>query len=153
MDYQENLQKARKRIEFADHITYITFPLIKENKLIIKILIEIQQALKSLITSILQYEYSYKRISIYRDTNLNFQTFIKLAEKYDINEKEINNIKEILFLAKKHEKSDFEFTKAGKFVMMVNSATFSVSLEKIKSYIYTTKNTLRKAESIITQKK
>ena len=61
MTYQENLQKARKKIEFADHMVYITFPLIKENKLIIKILAEINNALKILITSILQYEYEDRK--------------------------------------------------------------------------------------------
>lgn len=153
MEYEESLQKARKSIEFADHMVYITFPLVKENKLIIKILVEIEHSLKALISSILQYENYYKRISLYKNPALNLQTFIRLATKYSLTTEEISQIKEILLLAKKHEKAELEFTKSGKFIIMVNSSAFSISLEKIKSYLYTIKNILRKAESIITEKK
>ena len=148
MTYQENLQKARKKIEFADHMVYITFPLIKENKLIIKILAEINNALKILITSILQYEYEYKRIRLYKNPDINFQTFARISEKYSISQKEITEIKEILFLIKKHENSSFEFSKAEKFIIMANSQAISISLEKIKNYLNTVKNLLKKAEII-----
>jgi len=153
MNYEENLNKTRKILDFADHMTYITFPLVKENKLIIKILLEIEKALKSLISSILQYEYSFKRIPIYKDPELNFKIFLRLAKKYDISEQEIQDIKRILFLAKKHKNSEFEFTKDRKFVIMSQTNTFSLSLEKVKSFLKTLKNILKKAEFIINTKK
>ena len=154
MGYSEAFNKARKSIEFADHMAYITMPVVRENKLIIKMLTELEKALTSIISAILQYEYSYKRISLYKSQDLNLRTFIeKSSKRYNISASELANIKEIFFLAKKHENSEFEFTKSENFVIMSKQNTFSVSLEKIKIYLETAKSLLKKAESIINEKR
>ena len=145
----ENLKNARKKIDFADHMTYITFPIIKENRLLIKILLEIHKALSLFISGILQYENYYKRIRLYKEHDNNFKTFIRISAKYDISEQEISKIKEIFLIVKKHKSSAFEFTKSGKFIIMLNSQTISVSLEKIKEYLNSSKNIIKKVENKI----
>ena len=47
--------------------------------------ISINRAVIKEITAILQYEYLYKRINLYKDTKTNFETFrTKSATRYDI---------------------------------------------------------------------
>ena len=65
--FLEGLQKAEKTIQEADHIVYVTFPLIKDKRLLLKVLQEIKNAVIICINSVLQYEYLYKRIRIYKD--------------------------------------------------------------------------------------
>ena len=93
-----SLERAKHQLKTADHLVYMTFPLVKENKLLLKALEEIYQSLINTINAILQYEYAYKRIQIYTDAKENFRTFKALAPKYNLNEEQLKKIVEILSL-------------------------------------------------------
>jgi len=145
-----SLEKARKSLKLADHLTYMTFPIVKENKLLLKVLDELSQTIISLINAILQYEYLHKRIQIYKDPKENFRTFKEIAKKYKISEEQVNKIIEILSLAEKHKKSPFEFVKNNKIVIMSDSLrTDALTLEKTKSVLIETKDIFRKVSLVI----
>ena len=115
--FLENIEEAEKTIQTADHMIYVTFPLIKDKRLLLKILREIKKAVTSCINSILQYEYLYKRINLYKDSKVNFKTFAdKCAFRYKISKEEIKLILDLFDLAKKHEESPFEFIKKKKLL-------------------------------------
>ena len=140
-----SLEKARKAIQMADHLSYITFPLIKENKLLLKILEELNIAIISMVNAVLQYEYLNKRIEIYNNAKDNFETFKNIAFRYSINDEQVRKIIEIINLAEKHKKSPFEFSKNDKIVIMSeNMYPDILTLEKIKSYLLEAKDILRK---------
>ena len=92
-----------------------------------------RNALLQIINSILQYEYYYKRIRIWKEAEQNFNTFKKVCPWYDIGLKELESIIEIIKLFEKHKKSPFEFVKNDKIVIMSdNMKTETVTLEKTK---------------------
>lgn len=147
-----SLGKAKKSLQMADHLTYMTFPLIRENKLLLKILDELHISITYTINAILQYEYAYKRIQIYKDAKENFRTFKELAERYKINQEQLNKIIEILSLREKHKKSPFEFSRKEKIIIMSdNLKTDTLTLEKIKTFLIETKDFLKKVDLRITQ--
>ncbi len=148
--YQVSLEKAKQSLGIADHMTYVTYPVVKENKLLLKVLEEINQSLIGTINAILQYEYLYKRIQIYKDAKENFKTFKKLTSKYQITQEQFEKIKEIITLARKHQKSPLEFSKNNKLVIMSdNNKPSTITIEKIKNYLLEAKDTLRKTENEI----
>ena len=153
--YIERINKAVKSLQIADHLTYITFPLIKEKRLLLKILDEIHLSLLNLINAILQYEYVYKRIQLYHDTKSNFRTFIeKCAPRYEISKEQISKILDIFTLAERHKKSPMEFIKNNKVVIMSdNLKTNYVDVDKIKEYLLLTKEILKKTKEKIINKK
>ena len=53
----------------------MTFPLVKDKKLLLKILLELKKGLAHIINAILQYEYLYKRIRLSQDSKSNFNVF------------------------------------------------------------------------------
>ena len=65
--FLENLQEAENIIQTIDHMVYVTFPLIQDKKLLLKIILETKTAIANCINSILQYEYLYKRIRLYKE--------------------------------------------------------------------------------------
>ena len=144
-----SIEKAKSKIKLADHLTYMTFPIVQEQRLLLKILEEISVSITSTINAILQYEYTYKRIQIYKDAKENFRTFEKLSSKYSLTEEQLKVIKEILNLSKIHKKSEFEFVKKDKVVIMSNSSHITLNLEKIKLYLLETKDFLRKASLVL----
>lgn len=146
----ESLSNAVKAMQTADHLTYITFPLVKEKRLLLKILTELNLSLLNVINAILQYEYYYKRIEIYKDARENFNTFKEISPRYGINSEQLKKLIDIMILAEKHKKSPFEFVKDDKIVIMSNGMhTDWITLEKIKSFLLEVKDIIKKANSRI----
>lgn len=144
--FLENIEEAEKTIQTADHMIYVTFPLIKDKRLLLKILQEIKKAVTGCINSILQYEYLYKRITLCKDSKVNFKTFVdKCASRYKISRGEIKLILELFDLAKKHEESPFEFIKEEKVIILSeNLKPKTLTVEKTKEFLMLAKDILKK---------
>lgn len=142
--YNEFLLNSEKNIRTADHIVYITYPLIKENKLLKKIVEEMYEGTRLLIEAILEYEKLYKRIES-SDTKWNL--FRKHSQRFGINSQEIEIIRLIMELMEKHKTSSLEFIRKDKLVLMSNNLhTESIDIEKMKRYLNTLKAILQKTK-------
>lgn len=149
--FEELIENARRHIKTADHIAYITYPLIKEKRLLLKVLDDTYIVMVSIINAILQYEYVYKRISLYKNPLENFRTFRqRCAKRFGITDDEINSIIEVFKISNQHKNSPFEFMRKDKIVIMAdNLHTETISIDKIKQHLAYTKSMLSKAEFTI----
>lgn len=147
----EYLDEAEKTIKTLDHMTYITFPLIKDKRLLLKILLDLKIAISKCINSILQYEYLYKKINLCQNPKINFRTFKEQsAKRYNITKEEIFLIEELFNLVEKHNQSPFEFIKNDKIIILSeNLKQKTLTIEKIKEFLFLAKNILNKTEKII----
>jgi len=147
-EFEKNFQTAIKSLKIADHMTYVTYPLVTEQRLLLKIFDEIHKSVINCINTILNYEYLYKRIRIYKDNRDNLETFIKCAKRYDLNNEQIKKILEILNLHKKHKESAMEFVKKEKIVILSdNLKTQTIDLQKTKEYLFLAKELLLKTKA------
>ena len=152
--FVEYIDKANKELQIADHLIYITFSLIKDNKILLKALDSIAKSLHNTINAVLQYEYLYKRITLYKDGRSNFQTFSeKCMPHYSIDKAYSKEILEIFNIAEKHKKSPFEFSIRDKIIITTNGMqTEVITIDRIKHFLLIAKDTLKKASSgIITR--
>ena len=151
--FQENLAQAVKNLQIADHMAYVTYPLVNEKRLLLKIFDEIYKSIISCINAILNYEYLYKRIKLYQENNQNIQTFIdKCAKEYGLTNKQIKDIKEILELNKKHKQSAMEFVRRDKIVILSDSlGTQTIDIQRIKEYLLLAKELLMRTNNRIKQ--
>ena len=146
----DSLNLATKALQTADHLTYITFPLVKEKRLLLKVLSELSNSLMNSMNAVLQYEYHWKRIQIYTDARDNFSTFRTIAHRYDISPEQMKIITEILILNERHKKSPFEFIKNNKIVITSGGMqTDYLTLDRVKSFLIDVKDILRKVNSKI----
>ena len=147
----ENLEKSEKTIQTADHLLYVTYPLVKDKRLLLKILTEIKNGIASCVNAILQYEYLYGRIRLSSNPKLNFKTFLeKSCPRYNISETDVKKIIKLFDILEKHKSSPFEFVKEDKIVILsdnMNSET--ITLEKVKEFLNSSKIILQKAKGII----
>jgi hypothetical protein len=150
-----NLEDAKRMIKIADHMIYVTFPILKENRLLIRILEQINNAIFTIVNTIMQHEYAYKRIKIYNDTRINLETFeSKCAVRYGIAKEYIEGIKQVLLLMEKHKKSPMEFVRQNKFIIMSeNLETDNVTVDRLKFFLAIAKDLLKKADMTITSDK
>ena len=150
----ESLTDAGKTIKIIDHMIYITYPLVKDKRMLIKILVEVQKALTKCINSILQYEYLYKRIRLYNDPKENFRTFReKCAPAYEITEEEVKKILELFSIVQGHNKSTMEFMKKEVLVILSeNMEQKVINFEGAKEFVNISKKVLEKVQNRILRK-
>jgi len=153
--FQENLNTAIRSMQIADHITYVTFPLVNEKRLLLKIFDEIYKSIINCINAILNYEYLYKRIRLYQNNEDNLSTFLnKLAKNYSLNNEQIKKIRNIIETNKKHKKSAMEFVKKDKIVILTdNLNTQILDINIIKEYLLLAKELIMKTNLKINNKK
>jgi hypothetical protein len=149
--YEENLKQALKSLQIADHMTYVTLPLVNERRLLLKIFDEIYKSIINCINSILNYEHLYKRIRLYQNHDDNMQTFLtKCAKNYELTNEQIKRIKEIIDINKQHKQSAMEFVKKDKVVILSdNLRTHTLDVVKVKEYLLLAKELLMRINNHI----
>ena len=154
MNFLEHLQEAERTIRSVDHMIYITFPLVKDKRLLFKILTEIKSAIVNCINAILQYEYINERVTLYKSAKENFETFInRCTVRYKITKEEIASILELFDIIEKYKDSPIEFLRNEKIIIVSeNMKTKVITMEKIKFFLLLTKNLIKKTKGIFIQK-
>lgn len=144
---KEDIIEAKRLLRIADHMAYITYPVLKEQRLLIKILEQINTALKMTVKAILDHEYLNKRIQKFDDPKLNFDEFISIAEEYGIEKGHINIIKRVSEIIDLHNKSPLEFVRKDAFIIMSdNLKTEQITLERVKIFLKSSKQILDNTE-------
>jgi hypothetical protein len=146
--FLENLYEAEQLIKKIDHMIYVTYPLIQDKRLVLKIISETKNAIIKCLNSILQYEYMYKRIRLTKDPKENMKIFkVKCASKYNISIEEIKLMSELFELIEKHKKSPFEFRKKEKIVILSeNSHPKIIVIDDAKKFLVLAKGILIKSK-------
>ena len=149
--FLENLQEAEKIIRTADHMVYVSFPLIKDKRILLLLLSELKKAIINCINVILQYDYLYKRISLYSDAKSNFEIFKnKSSKRFNITKQEIELMIRLFELEQSHKKSPMEFTKDNKVIILSDDLSQKIiTLEEIKKFLQLSKDILKKTKTII----
>jgi hypothetical protein len=152
--FLESLSSAKKKIGLADHLTYMTFPLVQEKRLLLKIIRELKQGVAECINAILQQEYLYKRISLKKDPQANLRVFLeKCAKRYNLTEREKSLILQLFEVFEEHTKSPMEFVKGNKIVILSeNLGKKIITIEKIKEFLEVSKQLVKKAEAVFLRK-
>jgi hypothetical protein len=67
----EHFNSALKHLRIADHMAYVTYPLINDKKILIKIFVEVYGALNDLITAILLYDAAVNNLKLSKSPKAN----------------------------------------------------------------------------------
>jgi cell fate (sporulation/competence/biofilm development) regulator YlbF (YheA/YmcA/DUF963 family) len=153
MRYFENLNEAERLLKTSDHLIYVSYTLLKDQKLLIKILPEIKIAISKTLNAVLQNEYILKRIKLYKNPKDNFETFKKkCAPLYKITNSEISKIEELFKIVESHEKSPMEFTRGENVVILSDTNShLVVNFEKTKEFLQLGKLILEKVRAKINE--
>ena len=149
--YQENLANAVKSLKIADHILYITYPVIKDKRLLLKSLDSIYDAMVDIINSFLQYDYIWKRIRLSPDPKNNFEIFINQSSKNNnITREEVREILDFFSVIEEHRKSPMEFKRKEKIVIMNSDLhTTTIDPDRIKKYLSLTRRIFERARFML----
>jgi hypothetical protein len=135
--FVEGIVDAEKLLQNSDHLINVTLPVVKDPKLLSRALEDIFQAAIKIVSLILQFEYLHKRILLNSNPEKNLQVFMeKCAEKYGLANGEINALKNLMEIRKKHKESGFEFSKSGKLIILDDLGNYNeLNSESIKEFL------------------
>jgi hypothetical protein len=142
------IEEAKRILKIADHMVYVTYPVINENRLLIKILAQINNVMSSVVLAVLENEYANKRIKSYADLKMNFQSFMESSKRYGLEKPHIESMKKVAALMELHSQSSMEFVKKGSFVIMSDSMhTEEITYPLVKSLLSAIKQILDSVEN------
>jgi len=135
------LNEALRHYIIAERMTYSTFSLINDKKLLLKVLEEIQ---KSIINSI---NILNKNILFLKEIKPEMnKKIIKILKKSNFENDDIEKVIKILEINKKHKESAIEFVRKEKVVIMMdNLKLLTLDINEIKEYIKLAKKIYIKA--------
>lgn len=152
--YQVLREQARKRIQVADHMLTMTYPLVKDARLLLTIMENIFLALTHSMGAVLHYERLYKRVPPFTD---NFENKLSLFKercmhKYNVDKKYTDTMRNIKDIIIEHKKSPIEFARQDRFIICSDNYRIkAVSLNDIKGFLENAKEFVRQASSIISK--
>ena len=149
--YIEYLNESKRKLRIADHLIYMTLPVIKEKRIYLTILNELNLSLKYLIETILDFEYTNKNISLYKDQLKNLSTFFSLCQiKYGIPLNDIKTLKELLFISEEHKRSAVELFDKNKVVILSDTLkSQTLTTENIKDFYLCLRHSIEKISGFI----
>lgn len=132
-------QKVRKSIQLADHLLIATYPLVKDPKLLLGVLTNIEEAYTIIILIALSKKAQPLKTKQARLEQFNYHF------KKEITTEELQSIKEIHALVEEHKKSSVEFARKQQLVMCNNHYEFkALTFETLKKHLQYAKSIQKK---------
>lgn len=146
------LQESNKAFNVADHLTYVTYPLIKDTKLLTTIAENLYVSLIKSMEAVLYYDRLYKRIPEYPPSFIEmFQIFkVKCVPRYHIPREGLVIIQDIHQFLENRKKSALEFSRKDKFIIATREYRLSaLTLDKLKNYLYQSRTFLNQINNVL----
>lgn len=155
LKHMEHLEKARKEIEIADHLIFVTYKMISEAKFLLAISEHIIIAAQKALEALLEYERHYKRLDAF---HYSFAVEIsvfreKLEGRYNFDPRFFKLLKKLLELQRFDKDSVVRFKRGEKYILTSSEYSMSVlDLENIKRYSSLTKKFVNVVSDIVTKR-
>ena len=136
------LVEARDKLNTADHLTYVTYPQIKEVKMLYAIMEDLNKVSNNVVKAIIQYERMYKRIPLVpNDFRSQFEVFrSKCANRYGFDTRIVEMVEDLNRIVELKRRSPMEFVRNDKFVLCTETYKMKViNLQKVKDYLQMSK--------------
>ena len=136
--FQESREKAKKNIHIADHMLTVTYPLVKDTKLLLAILENVFLGYVNAMSAILYHDRLFKTIPPFQNT---YESKLRMFKEKSMRKHKLSNdylmeLQEIRELLKEHKESPVEFVKQDKFVICSETYKMkTIGLKNIQQYI------------------
>ena len=138
------MESAKEHFKIADHMAYVSLSILKENRMLIKIVSKLAESTKELIKAFLYFEYSFKKIKLYRDPQMNLKTFIEKIGPVYLAKEDLENLVKILKIEKKHKEAPVEFVKKDTFVILLGEKYETLTVESMREFLHSMRISLAK---------
>ncbi len=151
-EFQTAIENAKKTIRIADHMLVMTFPLVKDPKLLLSVVDSTFSATLNAMYSVVYYERLFKRIPPFQDDfDSKFTTFkLRIVPRYKINKEYVNLIQELKEVLMEHKRSPMEFSRGDKFIICSSNYRMkTIGVPEMKKYIAKSKLFISDMERLV----
>src|SRR3989344_7866280 len=151
-DYLSYRTKALQQYEIAYHLLNVTFPLVKDPKLLVGVMQNIFNSLEFGVEAILDYE---KQLGLVPDYHFKMQSKLDLfklksAKRHNIPQPLIDVIFYLHNALEMHKKSPMAFQRGNKFVVCTHDYQMqTISIDDIKDYLEKNRKFLSITDTIL----
>lgn len=151
--FAEDIVEANRSWQSAEHIVNVVMPVVKDDKLLLKALEILYKGSVKIISTVLKYEFIFKRIELKQEASKNLEIFFKkCAHRYELSEEDCVKLRNLIKLGKKHKESGFEFSRTGKMIIMDDDlSTHEVTKHTIDSFIHVLRKLVENSRKVITK--
>lgn len=152
--FQELRELAKKKLQLADHILTMTYPVVKDSRLLLGVVENLFLSLSYAMSSILHYELVFKRIPAFPD---DFAAKLELfrdkcMNKYKIDKEHVMLIQDMKEIIVSHKKSPVEFRRKDRLIICDDSyRTRVISVNELKGSIAKAKSFIGNAITIVSR--
>jgi len=136
--FQEARDKALKNLKIADHMVTVTYPLLKDNRLLLAATENLFLSVSNAMNAILYYDRLFKRVPPFADTfEVKFNLFKrKSSPRYHLKPTHAQLIQEVREILVYHRKSPVEFSRKNAFVICSSDYRLRIISQKdLKEYL------------------
>ncbi|MBW3014993.1 hypothetical protein KY330_01075 [Candidatus Woesearchaeota archaeon] len=150
--YQEARDKAIKYIKTADHMLSVTYPVVKDTKLLVAVMDNIFLSLTSSMAAILYFDRLFKQIPPFHNT---FESKLNMFKEksmhlHGLDESFIRLMMDIKEIIVQHKESPMEFSRNDKFVICNKDYKMrTLTTVQMKEYIAKTKVFVSKMNEVV----
>jgi len=152
--FQELRDAASKKMHLADHMLTMTYPMVKDPKLLLSVIENLFLALTYGMSSLLHYERLFKRIPPFADNFAGkFELFKdKCLEKYNIDNEIVKIMQDTKEIIVAHKKSPMEFPRKETLVICNGDYRMkTISANMIKDYVEKAKLFIKNISTIVSK--
>lgn len=151
-ELSKEILEMKRCLNAADHLTYMTYPLVKDYKLLVQIAKNIYDAMIKGVNIILEHDRLYKRVDLLPQNFENrFQIFQReCVRRYNFKGEEVSLIIELKDLLDNHTRSSMVFKRRDEMVIYgENFRIKKLSLPMVKDYLAKAKLFISRVDDII----
>lgn len=151
-NYLSLKEKASQQYEVAFHLLHVTFPLVKDPKLLLGIVHNIFSSLEYSMSAILEYEKQLQLVPNYLD---NFQSKLNLfrlksMRRNNVPMETVNLMLELRDLLELHKRSPMEFQRGNRLVICSRDYRLrTLSIRDLQAHLGKAKELLDQTEKIL----
>jgi hypothetical protein len=144
------VRQARAYLQTADHLVYVTYPLVNETKMLLVVAENLYKASTKAINAILYREKLYKRIiSLPDEWEQRLRIFEKIAPKYNLPASVQSIPRKLWTIVKEYEKSPMAFSRKDKFIITDEKFTMqTLDVTLLKKYVSKIRTLITTVEAI-----
>lgn len=136
--FQELREYSKKKLHVADHMLSVTYPLLKDVKLLVAVMENTFLAYTNAMSSLLSYDRMFHKIPAFEDNFASkFNMFrLRSVEKHKLDKKYLEDIQNLKILLMEHKKSPVEFSRKDKLVICSDRFDVkTISVKDMQRYI------------------
>lgn len=140
-------QKAERSFQAADHMVNVTYPVVKDPKVLLLAITHLNNAFENAISALIYYDYHFKRIPNFpSEFGSKLDIFGRYTcAKYNVPRETVQAILDVKSIYQDHKSSEMEFRRKNNFVIASkNYRLRTINSEKLKRFITLAKPLLSK---------